>query len=80
MIRLGTYYAGLMCEQFFHNQQTIKADKIGLATFHMLGEDHMYHMKLEQEEQRLTWDSLKTLFLAHFGPPLRNNPLGQWSI
>lgn len=38
-----------------------EANKIVLVAFHMLGEDQMWYMKLEQEEPGLTWASLKII-------------------
>lgn len=69
------------CDKFFHDQRIaeveVEVDKVGLAAFHMIREAQIWIFKPEEEESRITWDTFKNYCHLHFGPPLRNNPLGE---
>lgn len=66
------------CDHFFRAQNIRDADKVGLASFHMLGiAQHWFHM-LERDagpDARIGWNFFKTLCQQRFGPPLGTNHL-----
>ncbi|OIT08856.1 hypothetical protein A4A49_55398, partial [Nicotiana attenuata] len=47
------------CEKFFANQRTANQEKVGLASFHMVGEAQLWVYQLELEEPNLTWGVFK---------------------
>ncbi|KAL1172100.1 hypothetical protein V6Z11_A05G326500 [Gossypium hirsutum] len=65
------------CEKFFGNQRTNKEDKVGLASFHLLGEAQLWFDQIEEEEANLDWERFRECCHVRFGPPMSNNPLGE---
>lgn len=66
------------CDAFFRAQNIREADKVGLASFHMLGiAQHWFHM-LERDagpDGCIGWPMFKSLCHQRFGPPLCTNHL-----
>ncbi|KAJ1400267.1 Retrotransposon gag domain [Sesbania bispinosa] len=56
---------------------TAEGDKVGLASFHLLGEAQLWFDQMEQEETELNWGCFKEYCHVRFGPPMSNNPLGE---
>ncbi|KAK5787464.1 hypothetical protein PVK06_042118 [Gossypium arboreum] len=65
------------CENFFGNQRTNEEDKVGLASFHLLGEAQLWFDQIEEEEANLDWERFRECCHVRFGPPMSNNPLGE---
>lgn len=65
------------CEKFFTNQRTANQEKVGLASFRMVGEAQLWVYQLELEEHNLTWGVFKEYCTLRFGPPMKSNPLGE---
>ncbi|KAK5847245.1 hypothetical protein PVK06_003550 [Gossypium arboreum] len=65
------------CEIFFGNQRTNEEDKVGLASFHLLGEAQLWFDQIEEEEANLDWERFRECCHIRFGPPMSNNPLGE---
>ncbi|KAL1147912.1 hypothetical protein V6Z11_A10G089000 [Gossypium hirsutum] len=65
------------CEKLFGNQRTNEEDKVGLASFHLLGEAQLWFDQIEEEEENLDWECFRECCHVRFGPPMSNNPLGE---
>ncbi|XP_016745984.1 uncharacterized protein [Gossypium hirsutum] len=63
------------CENFFGNERTNEEDKVGLASFHLLGEAQMWFDQIEEEEANLDWECFRECCHVRSGPPMSNNPL-----
>ncbi|PPD98865.1 hypothetical protein GOBAR_DD04133 [Gossypium barbadense] len=47
------------CKKNFGNQRTNEEDKVGLASFHLLGEAQLWIDQMEKEEENLDWGHFK---------------------
>ncbi|PPS00591.1 hypothetical protein GOBAR_AA20073 [Gossypium barbadense] len=47
------------CKNFFGNQQTNEKEKVGLASFHLLGEAQLWFDQMEKEKANLDWGHFK---------------------
>jgi hypothetical protein len=65
------------CDQFFRVQETPENGKVFLATFYMSGEASQWYTLLERNRDQPSWAEFVKLVNQRFGPPLRNNPLGE---
>jgi hypothetical protein len=65
------------CDQFFRIQETPEAGKVFLATFYMSGGASQWYTLLERNRGQPSWDEFIKLINQRFGPPLRNNTLGE---
>ncbi|KAH0738993.1 hypothetical protein KY290_037698 [Solanum tuberosum] len=65
------------CEHFFRHQQTMEEEKVGLASFHLEGNTHLWFLQLETTLLQLSWDDFKHHCNLHFGPPIRSQKLGK---
>lgn len=63
------------CELFFRGQQTPERDKVWLASYHLLGAAQQWYFQLERDEP--SWRMFKDYCNLRFGPPIRNNFLGE---
>ncbi|XP_052876295.1 uncharacterized protein LOC128282166 [Gossypium arboreum] len=57
--------------------RTNEEDKVGLASFHLLGEAQLWFDQIEEEETNLDWERFRECCHVRFGPPMSNNPLGE---
>ncbi|PPS04609.1 hypothetical protein GOBAR_AA16056 [Gossypium barbadense] len=53
------------CKYFFNNQRTNEEDKIGLASFHVLGEAQLWFDQTEEDEANLNWGRFKECCHEH---------------
>jgi hypothetical protein len=58
------------CEQFFHGQQTRHADRVWLASYHLISTPQQWYLVLENDADRPSWDEFRLLCQQRFGPPL----------
>ncbi|WMV32036.1 hypothetical protein MTR67_025421 [Solanum verrucosum] len=66
-----------ICEHFFRHQQTLKEEKVGLASFHLEGNAQLWFLQLETDLPQLSWDDFKRHCNLRFGPPIRSQKLGE---
>lgn len=64
------------CDFFFRHHQTPDPEKIGIASFHLEGDAQLWFLKLERDNQSLTWE-VKEECNIRFGPVLRCTRLGE---
>jgi hypothetical protein len=65
------------CEQFSCAQRTEPQQKLWLATFHLDGDAFHWYAHLERSCGMPSWEEFHELCNVRFGPPIRNNPLGE---
>ncbi|KAH0716616.1 hypothetical protein KY290_012894 [Solanum tuberosum] len=65
------------CEQFFENQHTADAEKVGVAGFHLLGEAQLWYYQLKRAKGPMSWEDFKKRCFQRFGPPESSNPVGE---
>lgn len=65
------------CEQFFQGQRTPEEEKVWLASYHLLDGARQWYMRIERDLGTPTWRRFSDLLNLHFGPPLRQAPLGK---
>lgn len=58
-----------ICNQFFLNQQTHE-DKVGIASFHLIGKAQLWFYKMSREEPRIPWATFKEYWNMRFSPSL----------
>jgi hypothetical protein len=63
------------CERFFSAQRTREADKVWLASFHLLGSAQQWYYVIERDAGVPSWEDFKLLCHQRFGPPLSTNHL-----
>jgi hypothetical protein len=63
------------CEHFFRAQRTGEVDKVGLASFHMIGAAQQWYYMLERDMGMPTWPHFKALYQQRFGPAMGVNHL-----
>lgn len=68
------------CEQFFRGQRTPEEDKVWLASYHMLGSAQTWFHRLERDTGTPSWRYFAELVNTRFGPPIRNNALGELAL
>lgn len=54
----------------------MEEDKVWLASLHMIRAAQMRYHRLERDLGTPSWRHFTKLANTQFGPPLRNNPLG----
>ncbi|KAK8936216.1 hypothetical protein KSP39_PZI014037 [Platanthera zijinensis] len=64
------------CEFYFNNQQVSEEDKVGLASFHLLGAAQLWVTQLLREQPDATWEDFRASCTLRFGPAMPGNPLG----
>ncbi|KAJ8754363.1 hypothetical protein K2173_002814 [Erythroxylum novogranatense] len=55
-------------EQFFQFHCTPDEDRVGIASFHMVGDAQLWYQLLKQENPAVTWAAFKDGFYARYGP------------
>lgn len=67
------------CKHFFRHQHTAKAEKVGLASYHLEVNAQLWFLQLEADYPNLTWVDFKQHCHLCFGPPIWSNKLGELS-
>ncbi|KAH0644677.1 hypothetical protein KY284_032561 [Solanum tuberosum] len=65
------------CEQFFENQHTTDAEKVGVAGFHLVGEAQLWYYQLKRAKGPMSWEDFQKQCFQRFGPPKSSNPVGE---
>lgn len=52
---------------------------VSVASFNLEGEGQRWFLKLEKDHPSLSWDEFKGFCLKRFGPPIRDDILGELS-
>jgi hypothetical protein len=65
------------CEQFFRIQSTEEAGKVFLTVFYMTGDVAQWYALVERNHGTPDWAAFVKLVNQRFGPPLRDNVLGE---
>ncbi|KAH0679125.1 hypothetical protein KY284_020210 [Solanum tuberosum] len=65
------------CEQFFENQHTIDAKKVGVDGFHLLEEAQFLYYHLKRAKGPMSWEDFQKQCFQRFGPPESSNPIGE---
>lgn len=63
------------CEKFFTNQHMPERDKVGLTTFHMLGEAQLWYHQLKSKQSTFNQTEFKDYCSLRFRPPAESNSL-----
>ena len=63
------------CEQFFYGQQTLYANRVWLASYHLTGIAQLWYLVLENDAGRPSWVEFRLLCQQRFGPSLSTNHL-----
>jgi hypothetical protein len=59
-------------EQLFNFQQIKKAEKLLLTAYHLEGESQMWYQLFQDNEEVVTWESLKDALHIQYGPTVMN--------
>jgi hypothetical protein len=65
------------CEQFFRAQRTREADKVWLASFHMIGTAQHWYYMIERDTGKVSWPLFKDLCNQRFVPTVGINHLAE---
>lgn len=64
-------------KQFFRGLRALDEEKVWLASYHMTGTTQQWYYQLERDEGIHTCPRFADFVNMRFGPPIRNNPLGE---
>jgi hypothetical protein len=65
------------CDLFFNAQQTTEPEKVGIASFHLVGDAQLWYGQYKDVYGPPPWHRFTELVYTQFGPPSRSNALGE---
>lgn len=65
------------CEHFFGYHNTSEEQAMNIASFHLEGEAQHWFFELMKDKPSLAWDTFKEQCNRRFGPPIRDDVLGE---
>jgi hypothetical protein len=65
------------CALFFNAQHTTEPEKVGIASFHLVGDAQLWYGQYKDVYGPPPWHRFTELVHTQFGPPSRSNALGE---
>lgn len=66
-----------LCEFYFIHHKTANLENVGIASFHLKGDELLWFLKVKHDEHNIRWDNFKEWSNLRYGPTLRCTKLGE---